>query len=49
MKHIITGLLLLSLAGCDGLEKLQPKPLDGVPVGVSFLTRCAFPTESSSI
>ena len=34
MKHIIVGLLLLSLAGCDRLEKPAPKPLDSVPPAV---------------
>jgi hypothetical protein len=34
MRNIIVGLLLLSLAGCDRLEKPQPKPLDGVPPAV---------------
>ena len=34
MRNIITGLLLLSLAGCDRLEKPAPKPLDGVPPAV---------------
>jgi len=34
MRNIITGLLLLSLAGCDRLEKPAPKPLDSVPPAV---------------
>ena len=37
-RRLVLGLVLVSLAGCDGLEKAQPKPLDGVPPEAHRLT-----------